>query len=261
MPLTAATVLGIGSGIGKLIAGAKDVKKAKSELAGLSRPFYRIQDEYLQNRNLAGQMAQSGLPAATKDFMTLEGQRGLGSTFGAMSQTGGNPNDYARVLDVYNQSINRTAAQDAATQIENIRYFMNVNKDLAGQKNMQWSLNEFQPYQNQLKEITQRIAAGRQNMWGGVDQAIGSVAAFGVAKQNQDMYSKLFGREGGRPTDPNLDYQNWKAQMIRDNSPQGNYVLPDKFNTQPSPVYNVPDSLGLSEEQLRGLYQYLNRGR
>ena len=268
MPITASAILGVGSGIGKLVQGAGDVKKAKEELAGLEKPFYDIQDEYYENKNLAGTMAQSGLPAATQDYLTTESQRGLGTTIGAINQTGGNPNDYARILDVYNNSIKKTAAEDAASQIGNIKYYMGVNKDLAGQKTTQWGVNEYQPYQNKLKELTERIGAGKTNMWGGIDQAIGSVAAYGTSKQNADMYSKLFGNGKGTTTDPNATFKSWEQQQERNNAAQGNYELTPKFAANKPqgdfyvPGYNLErDDIGLSGEERQALFNYLNRGR
>lgn len=187
--------LGVASGIGQYIGGAREVSSAREGLSKLKQPFYKVQDEYFQNRNMAGQLAQGGMPAATKDYVTNERNRGFGAAITGLNQSGGNPNAYADLFDSFNNSIDKTAAQDAATQMENIKYFTEANKDLAGQKTTAWSLNEYQPYQNKLKELTERMAAGKQNKMGGIQTAIGSLGATGTALQNNSLMSKLFGKE------------------------------------------------------------------
>lgn len=188
----ASTVLSVGKGAYDFFKGRADEKKANEELARLKNPFYKIQDEYTQNRNIAGNMATSGLPDATKDYLTTESQRGLGTSINAITQNGGNPNDAGRLMDIYNSSINRVAAQDAQARIGNIQNFMNVNRELAGQKTIQWSLNEYAPFQRKLKELTQRKAAAQTNQNTGINTAIGAISSNETANQNADLMEKLF---------------------------------------------------------------------
>lgn len=179
--------LGIAAGAAQFFDSLAKEKKAKEELKRLKQPFYKIQDEYFQNRNMAGVLAGGGMPAASKDYYTTESHRGLGASISAVLQGGGDPSGISRVFDVYNRSIDRTTAMDAEQQIKNIQYFMGVNKDLAGQKTMKWALDEYQPYQNKLKEITQRRAAAERNKWEGIQTAIGSTGAFATSQQNNDL--------------------------------------------------------------------------
>ncbi len=190
MSVTATAVaggLGVLSGVAKSIFGGSQVKKANRELARLKTPFYKIQDEYYQNKNMAAQAAQGGLAQSAKDYYTTESQRGLGAGLNALTTGGGSPNDVSRLFDTYNRSISRVAAEDSAKRLENIRYFMDAQKDLAGQKTTQLTINEYQPYQNKLKELTQRKAAGQQNIYAGIDQAIGSAAATATSLTNYDL--------------------------------------------------------------------------
>jgi hypothetical protein len=188
----ASSALGIVAGVGQYIGAARDLKKAREERSRLKQPFYKIQDEYLQNRNLAASEAQGGIPAATKDYLQTESERGLGTAMQGISQSGGSPNNYADLFDSYNRSIKQTAAQDASAQIENINRFMTVNKDLAGQKTTQWAINEYQPYQNKLKEVTERIKAAKLNKSSAIQGAIGSLGATGTALSNEGLLKKLF---------------------------------------------------------------------
>ena len=82
----ASSAMGIAAGVGQYIGAARDEKKAKAERSRLKTPFYKIQDEYFQNRNMAASAAQGGLPAATKDYLTSESERGLGTAIQGISQ-------------------------------------------------------------------------------------------------------------------------------------------------------------------------------
>jgi hypothetical protein len=192
----AGPVLGIAAGAFQYIGAARDEKRAKQERSRLKTPFYKVQNEYFQNRNLAASQAQGGLPEATRDYLTEESSRGLGTAIQGISQSGGSPNNYADLFESYNRSIKQTAAQDAAAQVENISRFMATNKDLAGQKTTQWAINEYQPYQNKLKEITERIKAAKLNKSNAIQTAIGGVTAAGSAVQNSDLMSKIFPKTG-----------------------------------------------------------------
>lgn len=184
--------LGIVKGGIQLFNSMSDLKKNESELSKLSNPFYNIQDEYYQNRNLAGELATGGMPVASKDYYTTESQRGLGAGISGTLQSGGSPNDIAKMFDVYNRSIDRTAAEDAKEHINNIQYLMGANKDLAGQKTIQWGLNEKQPYENKVRQLSANISADKQNISGGADTAIGSLGALGTGLQNNSLLSSLF---------------------------------------------------------------------
>lgn len=214
--------------VSSLIKGKKD----KEELARLKQPFYKIQNEYVENRNLAAQMATGGLPDATKNMMLTETQRGLGASLGAMKQTGGGINDMARLNSIIGDSINTIGAEDANARIKNIQYYMGVNKDLAGQKTMKWSLDEYQPYERKLKELTERRAADEKNAYNGANQISGSLSNLGTAMDNNQLmqgnntaiYNKLFNGVGD-PIDMSM-----------------NRSLPDAGEITPTPMSNIPYS-------------------
>lgn len=184
--------LGVVSGIGQTISGIINQKKDKAELARLAPAFYKIQDEYQRNENQAAEMAAGGLSQGSKDFYSDMAGRGLGSGISGVLAAGGDPNNIARLFDSYNTSMRKLATDDSEAQISNIKYFQQVGKDLAGQKTQQWAINEYQPYQNKLKELTQKIAANKQNIWNGIQGAIGGVQAGVTASQNERLLGSLF---------------------------------------------------------------------
>lgn len=198
-------VFSAGVGIYKSAHAAKQGKKDAAAAAALKNPFYKIQDEYFQNKNIAAEEAQQGLPTDTKNYLTTEGERGLGTSISAINAGGGSPNDISRVFSNYQGSIAATGAQDAQAHIQNIQYYMAANKDLAGQKTTQWAVNEKQPYESKLKEITQRRAADAQNVNDGVNTAVGSLAAGVTGTQNAKLLSLLAAKKtaASDPFQPN----------------------------------------------------------
>lgn len=180
----------------QLLSSLGDEARKKRELAKLQMPFYNIQNEYYQNRNIAANEAQGGLPAATKDYLTSESQRGLGAGVSGILQSGGSPNDINKIFDSYNRNIDRTVAEDATAHTNNIQFYINQNANLAGQKNIQWALNKKQPYEEKLKQLTEGIAADKQNAFGGASTALGATASLGTSLENNSLLNSLFKNSG-----------------------------------------------------------------
>jgi len=185
--VTAAAIGGTALGIGKFIKGIKENKKAKEEMANLKQPLYKIQEEYKQNRDLAANMAEQGMPSAQRDYATTEMQRNFGSGVSATLQGNGDVDNIAKLLDVNNRSLANLAAQDSATHFQNIDRFLSANKDLAGQKTMKWSIDEYQPYERKINELKQRMSAATQNTWGGLSDAVSGIGALGTGMQNTNL--------------------------------------------------------------------------
>jgi len=189
-------IAGIATGAAQSISGAVNLKKDKAELASLKRPFEKVQDEYYQNRNIAAAEAGGGLTSASKDLYESESQRGLGASVSALLQGGGDMNMISSIFDKYNRNTAGLAAEDSQAHQKNIEHFMGVNKDLASQKTTQFVVNELQPYENKLKELTQRVQGDKANIWGGIGTALGSASAAGTPGPPKG------GSSGYRDTDP-----------------------------------------------------------
>lgn len=192
MAVTAGIAIG-----GAIIGGIKSLKahsqakKDEQEANNLRNPFYKIQDEYFQNKNLAAEQAGQGFSADEKNYLTESGQQGLGSSISSITQGGGNPNDVARLFERYQSGIQSTAAQDAEVHRKNLDYYMNANSELAAQKTIQFGVNEKQPYEAKLKEITERRAADKQNEQEGINTAFGSLVGGATGFQNNSLLKKL----------------------------------------------------------------------
>lgn len=232
----AAAIAGVGIGLYRAISAAKQNKKARKEAERLKPSYYKVQDEYLQNKNLALANAGQGLPSAAKDYITTETQRGLGAGIGAITQSGGSPNDLSKLFDVYRRSVNSVGAQDAQAQLANIQRLMDVNKDIAGQKTIQWSLNEDRSYQNKLKELTERRAAAEQNMWEGVNTAVGSLGALGTATSNMGLIKNMNRLQGA----------------YNGNGRSSDYLASQPVQTDTSQIQ--PGTMGLQPRQTPNVY-------
>lgn len=182
---------------GQAIGGASQLQKDKAELKRLTPAFYKVQDEYFRNERQAAGLAGQGLTAGAKDFYSDMAGAGMGASISASLQGNADPSVVSKIFDSYNNSIRKLATDDAEMQINNIKYYQQVGKDLAGQKNQQWAINEYQPYQNKLKELTQRISADKQNIWNGVQGIVGAGQAAVTATQNEKLLQGLFGEKKG----------------------------------------------------------------
>ncbi len=187
MAVTIGALVGVGLSAYKAYKSAKQKKQAAEMEARLRQPAYKVQNEYLENKNLALQNAGQGYTSAAKDYLTTEAERGLSTGIGAISSSGGSPNDIAKLYSGYLRSIDQTAAQDSQIQLGNIQRLMDANKEIAGQKTIGWSLNEDRPYQTRRKELRQDQQIADSNMWEGLEGVVGGISAYGTARQNANM--------------------------------------------------------------------------
>lgn len=168
------------------IKGAAD-KAAANKRARLNiRPTFDIQKEYFQNQSLAQDMAQNGLPDSAKNFYQTNAERGLGSSLGAILQTGGGINDVQKLYSTFDRNSQAVAAQDATQKLDNIRYLMKANNDLADQKTQQWAVNKYQPYLDEAKSIAAQKQQGQAEINSGVNGLASAVASYGAMKASED---------------------------------------------------------------------------
>lgn len=179
-----------GYGIYKGIKSDKERKKDLAEKESLQRPVEKVQNEYYQDRNILGQEASGGLTDATKNFAENQIGRGLSGGVRALQSGGGDMNLISKLFDNYSTKTADLANEDSQQHIRNIQYYTQANKDLAGQKTIQYGVNELQPYENKLKELSGRIVADKQNAENGYQQGIGSLASSITSLSNTNFGKK-----------------------------------------------------------------------
>lgn len=203
MAVTAiAAIGGLALGAAKFISSSSQLKKDRAKQDAMKRPYYKVQDEYYQNRNIAEQLATSGLPIDVTNQLARERSQGLTTNLDALKQTAGGPNAFAALNKSFSDSLLNEASVTSQQQLKNIEYFMNVNKDIAGQKSTQFGINELQPYQSNLKQSNERQAADETNKWNGLSEGIGSLSAIGTSFSNSNILSRLFKSPNGGISDP-----------------------------------------------------------
>ena len=233
MAVTAiAAIGGLALGAAKFISSSNQENKDRKKAESMRRPFLKVQDEYYQNKNIAEELATSGLPIDVTNQLARQRTQGLTTTLDALKQTAGSPNAFAQVNKGFSDSLLNESSITAQQQLKNIEYFMTVNKDFAGQKTTQFGVNDLQPYQNDLKQLNERRAASEQNKWAGLSEGIGSLSAIGTQFTNQLMLSKLFSNGAGGISDPYSSGGN----NPNDLQPETNLGVPDVASAAPAPV-------------------------
>lgn len=161
--------------------------KEKMAIDRLRKPFLKIQDEYFQNRNIAEEQAMSGMPSATKNYLDSQRRKGLGTSIAGLLQSGVHPGEVGKLFETYDNAISADAARDAEMRTKNIDYFINVNKDLAGQKTTQFVANELAPYERKLKQMSQNVAIEEANKNEAINSGISSLSSLGTSLSNSNL--------------------------------------------------------------------------
>lgn len=201
MPLPALLAAGIGlqglSSIAQGVLGIGQLNDAE-ELRKTPRPEYEIQQEYFDNQGLAKYMAQFGLTQESKDLYRDQADRGLTYSVDAALRGGGGINAFQDIYDTYLQNNQKISAQDSQLQQTNMRYLIDRNSDLAGQKTQKWAIDEYEPYKDAMQAAAQSSASGTKNLFGAASGAIGALSAAQTAISND----KLLGGNTGSVVSP-----------------------------------------------------------
>lgn len=188
------------AGAAKAIHGANQAKQGRRMAANNKRPTFDIQQEYFDNQSLAQNMAQRGLSEASMNFYTNNANRGLTTATDTALQLGGGINSVSQAFDQYNQSLAGIAAADAEMRNQNIRYLMEANNQIAGQKTQKWALDKYEPYKDTARTAAAMQKIGTENIFSGISQVGSSVAAMGSAGNNGGGgggFGSMFSNAGG----------------------------------------------------------------
>jgi len=241
------------AGAAKSIFGAKQAAEGRRLAARNTRPEFDIAKEYFDNQALAANLAQSGLPASSLDYYTRNLERGLSSSTGAMLQAGGGPNAIAGAFDQYSQGLSGVAAADAQAKTQNIRYLMDRNKDIAEQRTMQWSLNQYEPYKDRALTASQLQAQGTENLFGGISQVGSSLASMSKAGLYSGNSSSV--PAAGSPTGSQIAQMNARTDYQL-GSALGNPYLSGQDASMMQRQQLIDDSLqGMDNSPYRDLIQ------
>lgn len=193
MPPLIGTIGQAASGLVKGIGGYIQMRKANKLLRGLQYPTEQLPQEYIENKNMAKQLAGEGMPSEQyaqamrniqrQQLMALSGARdrrgGLGSLSGIQQGT----NDALLNLDTAN----------ARQRIQNEQNLMRVNNQVAAQKRDLFNLNTRNKYNRDYGYAMSLKGMGNQNLFGGIDQLLGagvSRGGYGYGRNNNQGYNQ-----------------------------------------------------------------------
>lgn len=184
-PLVGAATSLVGGLISGII-GAHQKHKANKWLRQNQQPQEQMPSDVTENKNLATQMAATGLPSEQynmamrniqrQQLTALRSAQDRRSGVGAISAIQQGTNDAATNLD----------AKNAEMRIANEKNLINVNNQVAGWKDKLFNKNVLAPYEKQWNYHMGMLGAGNQNITNALDQgATGILGLFGGGKKSK----------------------------------------------------------------------------
>ena len=162
------------------ISGAIQEGKANELQKQLKTPVDQIPAEFYQNREIARQMAQIGLPSQQYNNSV----NNINSNQAAALAAAQNSNNPAGVIQGVVGQTNRAKAnldaEDAQARENNQRYFIQENSQLGHRKDQQEQANVFDPYTRDFNLMQAYRGAGQQNL----NTAAGQAGQLGLAYLN-----------------------------------------------------------------------------
>lgn len=175
-----ALALGIAGGVALVGTGLKAYEgfsqehKANQLEKNLKDPIYNIPAEFYQNREIARQLSQQGLPQAVINAQTNRINQNQAAAIGAISRTG-NPTGAASIVRQGDAAGNTLAAEDAQARQNNQRYFIEQNRQVAAQELAKQQNDVFDKYTRNYNEAAALKGAGMQN----INSAVNDVTQLG----------------------------------------------------------------------------------
>jgi hypothetical protein len=170
-PLTIGFAIG---GVKALAGGIQALSAGRKQ----AEPKYEIPKEVFQATQMAQEMAQTGMPEASR-MQALQGaqQSALFGMRAAQDRRGGlaSIGNIQAGLDRSNLAV---AAQDASMRLQNQRFAQQALMTQAQYKDKAFG-NQWQSWMNKEQQRRANIGAGLQNIMGGID-FVGSMAAMGL---------------------------------------------------------------------------------
>lgn len=193
--------LGIaGAGLAyNVINGVVQNNKADNLQKSLKDPVYAIPQEFYENRAIARQMAQVGLPQQQYNNAVNGINQNNASAIAAASKTN---NPGAAISSITRQSDNANAAltaEDAQARESNQRYFMQQNSALGNQELAKQQNDVYDKYTRDFNQMQAYRGAGQQN----INNAITGASQLGMTYlnyNNNNPAQQTFAQRDGTPT-------------------------------------------------------------
>lgn len=155
-----------GVGVASLAYGVYNAESQKSKAnkiqKGLHDPVYQIPQEFYQNREIARQMAQQGLPQSVINQQNDRINQNQAAAIEASSRSS-NPGGLAAVVRQGDDAGATLGAEDAQAKLNNQRFFIQMNKELGNQELDKQQSDVFDKYTREFNQAAALQGAGMQN--------------------------------------------------------------------------------------------------
>lgn len=244
-------VLGVAQTVASLINSAKAKKEAKA--LERSRPKREISPLYEENLALAESELAGGMSAAAEAAYNQALDRQQSGSLSALLRGGGDVNTVSDIFSAGEEGRQRLATLTDQLRLKQIDTVLKSRDMMAEEADKNFIFNDYMPWADKAaanatarKEANAGIWSGLQTLGGSVSNMIGAKGADGG------------GESGDMAPDGQSMWEAYKKTQEMENAAQGNYVLPDKYNTQQARTFSIPETYGLDVDSL---YSFLNRGR
>lgn len=221
----------LGTGF-KVYEGLKQDSQANQIQKGLRQPQYAIPQEFFQNREIAKQLAQIGLPSAAYNNNLNQINSNQATALDAAQRTANPAAAIGNIVSGTNTATSNLNAEDAQARQNNQRLYMQANDAIAGQKLAQQQANVFDPYTQKYNEMQAYRGAGLQN----INSAIGDIGSLGALGVQYGL-----GNTNPQWTNPTQGQPPLTATGVQGVNPTLNNSIP--FPTNP----NVPQYTGWTQ--------------
>ena len=189
----AAIGLGIGA-LGSLFKGMSQRRQARELERNNPRPTYRIPNEVFENRAIAQQYAQVGLPEQVYNNQLNQIQQNLATGLRNLGHRGNSSFNTNAIVRGANQQVANLNAADAQARVQNRGALYQANQAVASERRNQFNINQLQPYQQNMQMVQQARRAGDQNTFGAL-----SLIAQGAMLGGFDGLKGMFSKGTGAP--------------------------------------------------------------
>ena len=166
-------------GIGQMAYGYGETLKAEATLEGLTRPQYEIPEEILQNVSVAERIALEGLPEQEKRNFVENIQRSTQTSGQLLQERGLGVAGVTAIAQQEQDAYKQLLGADVAAKREGQAAAATARTSLAGFREKEFDINQFQPYMQTYLEAQARLGAGKQTMMEGSNTFAESSANFG----------------------------------------------------------------------------------
>ena len=218
-------VLQTGVGLAQWIKGNKALKNAK-------RPEREIPPEVLQNLSQAQVQALEGMPEAQRMAYIEDVQR---STQGGLRQLSDRRSGIAGVVQLHQNELDaqrNLMGQDASLRMANQDRLQSQRTEMGRQRDMQFDINQYQPFLDKMRMAEGLIGSGMQNMMGGVKSGSRMATDIYGYNQVQSMFEDRKNKQEVPTTTPQVS-QSFGSAPINYMPPQQSFVPPMGTPTLP----------------------------